>query len=146
MYQLLFRSRWFALLWAGVTLASIGAFVSEGGGTDKLDDTAAQLANDHLVGASPRGWEDISNVLRSGVSESARRVFVQGRIGAANDGAGDQGRQVRRFGKTGAKVAKALCDRVDRVRFARQIEQSDRIAAREARRDVPLNAAGILHA
>ncbi len=51
---------------------------------DKLDDTAAQLANDHLVGASPRGWEDISNVLRSGVSESARRVFVQGRIGAAN--------------------------------------------------------------
>jgi MoxR-like ATPase len=51
---------------------------------DKLDDTASQLANDHLVGASPRGWEDISNVLKSGVSESAKRVFVQGRIGAAN--------------------------------------------------------------
>jgi hypothetical protein len=43
MYQLLFRSRWFALLWAGVTLASIGAFVSEGGGTDKLDDTAQDV-------------------------------------------------------------------------------------------------------
>jgi hypothetical protein len=51
---------------------------------DKLDDTQAQLAADHLVGASPRGWEDISNVLKSGLSEAARRVFVQGRIGAAN--------------------------------------------------------------
>ena len=51
---------------------------------DKLDDTQAQLANDHLIGASPRGWEDISNVLRSGLSEQGKRVFVQGRIGAAN--------------------------------------------------------------
>lgn len=51
---------------------------------DKLDDTQAQLAGDHLVGASPRGWEDVSNVLKSGLSENARRVFVQGRIGAAN--------------------------------------------------------------
>jgi len=51
---------------------------------DKLDDTQAQLANDHLIGASPRGWEDVSNVLKSGLSAEARRVFVQGRIGAAN--------------------------------------------------------------
>ena len=51
---------------------------------DKLDDTQAQLAGDHLIGASPRGWEDISNVLKSGLSDSAKRVFVQGRIGAAN--------------------------------------------------------------
>jgi hypothetical protein len=51
---------------------------------DKLDDTASQLANDYLIGASPRGWEDISNVLKSGLSENAKRVFVQGRIGAAN--------------------------------------------------------------
>jgi hypothetical protein len=51
---------------------------------DKLDDTHAQLANDHLVGASPRGWEDVSNVLKSGLSDSAKRVFVQGRIGSAN--------------------------------------------------------------
>ncbi len=51
---------------------------------DRLDDTASQLANDHLVGASPRGWEDISNVLRSSVSERTQRLFVQGRIGAAN--------------------------------------------------------------
>ena len=51
---------------------------------DKLDDTHAQLANDHLIGASPRGWEDVSNVLRSAVSDDAKRVFVQGRIGAAN--------------------------------------------------------------
>jgi hypothetical protein len=51
---------------------------------DKLDDTQAQLAADHLVGASPRGWEDVSNVLKAALSEEARRVFVQGRIGAAN--------------------------------------------------------------
>jgi len=51
---------------------------------DKLDDTAAQLANDYLIGASPRGWEDISNVLKSGISENGKRLFVQGRIGAAN--------------------------------------------------------------
>ncbi len=51
---------------------------------DKLDDTQAQLAGDHLIGASPRGWEDISNVLKSGLSDAAQRLFVQGRIGAAN--------------------------------------------------------------
>jgi MoxR-like ATPase len=51
---------------------------------DKLDDTQAQLAADHLIGASPRGWEDVSNVLKSQLSEEAKRVFVQGRIGAAN--------------------------------------------------------------
>jgi hypothetical protein len=51
---------------------------------DRLDDTASQLAQDHLVGASPRGWEDVSSVLRSNLSETARRSFVQGRIGAAN--------------------------------------------------------------
>lgn len=51
---------------------------------DRLDDTQAQLAADHLVGASPRGWEDVSNVLRAPLSDAARRSFVQGRIGAAN--------------------------------------------------------------
>jgi MoxR-like ATPase len=51
---------------------------------DKLDDTASQVSNDHLIGASPRGWEDISNVLKSALSEQGKRVFVQGRIGAAN--------------------------------------------------------------
>ena len=51
---------------------------------DKLDDTQTQLAQDHLVGTSPRGWEDISNVLKSGLTDAAQRVFVQGRIGAAN--------------------------------------------------------------
>jgi hypothetical protein len=51
---------------------------------DKLDDTQAQLAADHLVGASPRGWEDVSGVLKAGLPEVQRRLFVQGRIGAAN--------------------------------------------------------------
>jgi hypothetical protein len=40
---------------------------------DKLDDTHSQLANDHLVGASPRGWEDISNVLKSDLSDAGKR-------------------------------------------------------------------------
>jgi hypothetical protein len=44
---------------------------------DRLDDTQAQLAGDHLIGASPRGWEDVSNVLKSNLSDGAKRVFVQ---------------------------------------------------------------------
>ena len=51
---------------------------------DRLDDTQSQLANDHLVGTSPRGWEDVSNVLKSPLPDATRRLFVQGRIGAAN--------------------------------------------------------------
>jgi MoxR-like ATPase len=51
---------------------------------DKLDDAQAQIAADHLIGASPRGWEDISNVLKSGLSDAVKKVFTQGRIGAAN--------------------------------------------------------------
>ena len=51
---------------------------------DKLDDTQSQLAADHLVGSSPRGWEDVSNVLKARLTEPVRRLYVQGRIGAAN--------------------------------------------------------------
>ena len=54
---------------------------------DRLDDTEAQLAADHLIGASPRGWEDVSRVLQSqagGLPEALARQFVHGRIGAAN--------------------------------------------------------------
>ncbi len=50
----------------------------------KLDDTQAQLANDHLIGASPRGWEDVSNVVKSHLPDEAKRTFIQGRLGAAN--------------------------------------------------------------
>ncbi|MFK7886370.1 MAG: ATPase [Gammaproteobacteria bacterium] len=51
---------------------------------DRLDDTEAQIAADHLVGASPRGWEDVSEVLQAEIDDAQRRLFVQGRIGAAN--------------------------------------------------------------
>jgi hypothetical protein len=51
---------------------------------DKLDDTATQLAQDNLTGASPRGWEDVSRVLQSSLDETQRNIFIQGRIGAAN--------------------------------------------------------------
>jgi len=51
---------------------------------DKLDDTSLQLAQDHLTGASPRGWEDVSRVLQSSLDDSVKSVFIQGRIGAAN--------------------------------------------------------------
>jgi hypothetical protein len=45
---------------------------------DKLDDTQSQLANDHLVGASPRGWEDISNVLKSDLSDAPSASSCRG--------------------------------------------------------------------
>lgn len=51
---------------------------------DKLDDTEAQLAADHLVGASPRGWEDVSGVLQSDLPDATQRLLIQGRLGAAN--------------------------------------------------------------
>ncbi len=51
---------------------------------DKLDDTAQQLAQDHLTGASPRGWEDVSRVLKSNLSDTQKHLFIQARIGAAN--------------------------------------------------------------
>lgn len=51
---------------------------------DRLDDTESQLAHDHLIGASPRGWEDVSRVMKSSLPAEAKRIFVQGRIGAAN--------------------------------------------------------------
>ena len=51
---------------------------------DKLDDTSQQLAQDHLTGASPRGWEDVSRVLQSALDENQKKLFIQARIGAAN--------------------------------------------------------------
>ncbi|MEE4362230.1 MAG: MoxR family ATPase [Pseudomonadales bacterium] len=72
---------------------------------DRLDDTQSQLANDHLVGASPRGWEDVSAVLESSMPEETRRLFVQGRIGAANAA---EFFGVLRELRAGADVAKLL--------------------------------------
>ena len=51
---------------------------------DKLDDTTQQLAQDHLTGASPRGWEDVSRVLQSSLATPQKQLFIQARIGAAN--------------------------------------------------------------
>lgn len=51
---------------------------------DKLDDCETQAAGEHLIGASPRGWEDVSNVMKSTLSDGAKQTFIQGRIGAAN--------------------------------------------------------------
>jgi MoxR-like ATPase len=51
---------------------------------DKLDDSEHQTVGEHLIGTSPRGWEDVSNVMKSNLSENAKRTFVEGRIGAAN--------------------------------------------------------------
>ena len=70
---------------------------------------------------------------------------------SAHQQSGDHAEHRRRdrggqFGEPGLQVRQALLDAVDGIRFARQIEQRAGIAAREARRDVALNAAGILHA
>lgn len=51
---------------------------------DKLDDTSQQLSQDHLTGASPRGWEDVSRVLQSALDQKQKELFMQARIGAAN--------------------------------------------------------------
>jgi MoxR-like ATPase len=64
---------------------------------DKLDDTQAQLAADHLVGASPRGWEDVSNVLQSGLSERAAAVR------AGPHRRGQRGRVLRRAARAAGR-------------------------------------------
>lgn len=43
MYQILFKSRWFAAAWAVATLVSIATFVSEGGGGEKVQNAAADF-------------------------------------------------------------------------------------------------------
>jgi hypothetical protein len=64
---------------------------------DKLDDTQAQLAADHLVGASPRGWEDISNVLKSGLSTAPAAVR------AGPHRRGQRGRVLRRAARAAGR-------------------------------------------
>ena len=58
---------------------------------DKLDDTASQLARDHLVGASPRGWE--GRLERSEVLARGRRAP---RLRAGPARRGERGRLLRR--------------------------------------------------
>jgi hypothetical protein len=42
-FTLLFRNRWFALAWVGLTLASVSLFVGKDGGADRLTESAAQV-------------------------------------------------------------------------------------------------------
>ena len=65
---------------------------------DKLDDTQAQLAADHLVGASPRGWEDVSNVLKSGLSDERAA-----RLRAGPHRRGQRGRILRRAARAAGR-------------------------------------------
>ncbi len=51
---------------------------------DQPDGTWTPLSVYRWIGASAVGWKDLSNVLNSDLSEAAKRVLVQGLIGAAN--------------------------------------------------------------
>lgn len=41
--QLIFRNRYAALIWVGLSLFGAAAFVGEGGGIEQVDQTAAQV-------------------------------------------------------------------------------------------------------
>lgn len=43
MMQLIFRNRYAALVWVALSLFSAAAFVGEGGGAEKVDQTASQV-------------------------------------------------------------------------------------------------------
>jgi hypothetical protein len=43
MFSLLFRNRWFAMGYVGITVASASLFVSQDGGADKLAETTKQV-------------------------------------------------------------------------------------------------------
>jgi hypothetical protein len=70
---------------------------------DKLDDTQAQLAADHLVGASPRGWEDVSNVLKSGLRDA------QAALRAGPHRRGQRGRVLRRAARDAGRADVLRC-------------------------------------
>jgi hypothetical protein len=53
MMQVLFRNRFAALGWVGLSLLGAAAFVSDGGGRDQLDRTAAQIREQRAQAAQP---------------------------------------------------------------------------------------------
>jgi hypothetical protein len=83
---------------------------------DQPDDTWAPLSVYRWIGATARGWRDLSNVLNSDMSDAAKRVFVQGRIGAAN--AGEFFGALREI-EAGADVARLLAARPGKETAAR---------------------------
>ncbi|MEO5586601.1 MAG: hypothetical protein ABIQ81_02795 [Novosphingobium sp.] len=53
MFSLLFRNRWAALGWAALTLASVAAFVSTGGGADMITRSIRQIETQRKILAVP---------------------------------------------------------------------------------------------
>jgi hypothetical protein len=83
MYSYLFHNRWVAAIWGAFMLISALAFVSEGGGQQKLDEAAAKLREGRRtqVSAPPpsyseaiepsAGYENLSDTNTNTLSDSS---------------------------------------------------------------------------
>ena len=88
MYRFLFRSRWLAVGWVFLTLASVAAFMAEGGGKDSIDaaveDISAQQRQiDSFAEAEP-------NVLEIDASELADQPAAAVIVQSGEEGAGEE--------------------------------------------------------
>lgn len=87
MYRFLFRSRWLAVGWVFLTLASVAAFMAEGGGKDTLDAAAEdiraqQRQMDSLAEAEP-------SVVEIDASELAEQPAAAVLVAQGEEGAGE---------------------------------------------------------
>ena len=88
MYRFLFRSRWLAVGWVFLTLASVAAFMAEGGGKDTLDAAAEdiraqQRQMDSLAEAEP-------SVVEIDASELAEQPAAAVLVAQGEEGAGEE--------------------------------------------------------
>ena len=87
MYRFLFRSRWLAVGWVFLTLASVAAFMAEGGGKDTLDAAAEDIRAqqrqiDGFAEAEP-------HVLEIDASELAEQPAAAVLVPQGEEGAGE---------------------------------------------------------
>ncbi|MEY4720421.1 MAG: hypothetical protein RIQ46_146 [Pseudomonadota bacterium] len=88
MYRFLFRSRWLAVGWVFLTLASVAGFMAEGGGKDSIDAAAEDIR------AQQRQVEGLAeaepNVLEIDASELAEQPAAAVLVPPGDEGAGEE--------------------------------------------------------
>jgi hypothetical protein len=91
MSQILFKNRWFAAIFAGMTLLSVAVFVSEGGQGDALTDMADELHEQRESAEQPN---ETTEPAESSQPEAAPTEFLSDEEliddGSGMDSSGDQ--------------------------------------------------------
>ncbi len=85
MYQLLFRSRWFAAIWVVATLISIGTYVSKGGGSEKIDKAVSSIQARREAQQAP----EPAHIINMDANEAAGNDAAADDSPASDPGSGD---------------------------------------------------------